>query len=55
MHDRLLAPRLEDAGVPMPEDGHPEAAGQVEQLAAIGERDATAFGLRPDQVSRMNP
>ena len=55
MNDLLLLPGLEDPPVAVTEGRHAEAAGQVEQLAAVGERDATAFGLRPDQVSRMNP
>src|SRR5689334_21051715 len=46
--DRLRPPRLEDARIAMAERGDAEAAGQVEQLAAVGERDATAFRPRPD-------
>jgi hypothetical protein len=48
VHDLLLAPRLEDARVAVAERGDAEAAGQVEQLAAVRERDAAAFGTAPD-------
>ena len=48
VHDLLLAPRLEDARVAVPERRHAEAAREVEQLAPVGERDAAALGPRPD-------
>jgi hypothetical protein len=48
VHDLLLAPRLEDARVAVPERSHAEAAREVEQLAPVGERHAAALGARPD-------
>ena len=52
VHDLLLAPRLEDARVAVTERRDAEAAGQVEQLAPVGERDAAALGARPDHSRR---
>ena len=51
VHDLLLAPRLEDARVAVAERRDAEAAGQVEQLAPVGERDAAALGPRPDHFA----
>ena len=35
----------------MAERRDPETAGQVEQLAPVGERDAAALGSRPDHFA----
>ncbi len=51
VHDLLLAPRLEDARVAVAERRDAEAAGQVEQLPPVVERDATALGARPDHFA----
>ena len=48
MHDLLLAPGLEDARVAVTERRDAEAAGEVEQLAPVRERDPAALGPRPD-------
>ena len=52
MYDLLLTPCLEDARVPVPERRNAEAAGEVEELAPVGERDAAALGPRPDHRER---
>ena len=46
--DLLLAPGLEDPCVAVAERSDSEAAGQVEQLAPVVERDAAALGPCPD-------
>ena len=51
VHDLLLPPGLEDPRIAVPERRDPEAAGQVEQLAPVGERDAAALGSRPDHFA----
>ena len=48
VHDLLLPPGLEDAGIAVAERRDAEAARQVEELAPVGERDAAALGPRPD-------
>ena len=48
MHDLLLNPRLENARVAVTERRNAEAAGQVEELAPVGERDSAALGPSPD-------
>ncbi len=52
VHDLLLAPCLEDARVAVPERGDAEAAGEIEQLAPVRERDAAALGACPDHRER---
>ena len=48
VHDLLLAPGLEDARIAVTERRDAEAAGEIEELAPVGERDAAALGPRPD-------
>src|SRR4029453_1350400 len=46
---RLIDDRSDYLGVPVAERGDPEAAGQVDVLAAIRVDDSAALGLGPDQ------
>ncbi len=43
---------VRDARVAVAECGDAEARGEVEQLAAVGQRDAAALGFAPDHASR---
>ena len=50
VRDTLRRDRLLDAGVPVPERGHAEAAGEVEVLAPVAVDDAAALGVGPPQA-----
>src|SRR5204863_1132838 len=53
VHDSLRAPGLEDARIAVAERGDAEAAGQIQQLAPVAERDAAALRALPDHPGRI--